>query len=211
VDEPLVLPVGKKIRFLLTSNDVIHSWWVPALGWKKDGIPGFINEAWARIDQPGIYRGHCAELCGRDHAFMPVVVEARSEDAFRAWLDERREAALREAAAAEDTWELAALMDRGREVYGRLCVACHQPEGQGLPGVFPALKGSAVTTGPVDPHLDVVLNGRPGTAMAAFGPQLSDAEIAAVVTYERNAFGGEETLLQPAEVKDARERLQAAR
>jgi cytochrome c oxidase subunit 2 len=207
VDNPLVLPVGKKVRFLIASNDVIHSWWVPALGWKQDAIPGFIHDAWARIERPGTYRGQCAELCGKDHAFMPAVVVARPEAQFQEWLDGRRAAARAESAAAARPWGQAELLERGKGVYGRICAACHQVEGQGVPGVFPALKGSPVTAGPLDAHLAVVLNGRPGTAMVAFGSQLSDADLAAVLTYERSAFGGVEQAVQPAEVESARARL----
>ncbi len=205
VDNPLVIPVGKKVRFVLTANDVIHSWWVPALGGKKDAIPGFINEWWARVDKPGVYRGECAELCGRGHAYMPIVVVAKNEDEYRQWLAARKAEAAEAKAAAGKTWTKDELMARGKEVYGKFCAACHQANGQGVPGAFPALKGSKVATGPVKDHIAVVLNGRPGTAMAAFGPQLSDADIAAVVTYERNAWGNDTgDVVQPADVAAAR-------
>lgn len=189
VDRHLVVPVGTKIRFLLTSNDVIHSWWVPALAVKKDAIPGFINEAWAIIDEPGIYRGQCAELCGQDHGFMPIVVEAVSREAFDVWLTEARAEQEAEAAAAEQTWTLDELMLQGEQVYQRVCAACHLPSGEGVPGAFPALKGSPIALGEVPAHIDVVLNGRSGTAMQAFREQLSATELAAVITYERNAWG----------------------
>eukprot|EP01155_Anaeramoeba_flamelloides_P049473 Anaeramoba_flamelloidesc41572_g1_i7.p2 GENE.c41572_g1_i7~~c41572_g1_i7.p2 ORF type:complete len:348 (-),score=38.82 c41572_g1_i7:82-1125(-) len=168
VDRHLVLPVDTKIRFLLTSNDVIHSWWVPALAVKKDAIPGFINEAWTIIDEPGIYRGQCAELCGQDHGFMPVVIEAVSQDDFQQWLAEAQAEKQRVAAAAERTWTLDELMQQGEQVYLRACAACHQPAGTGIPGAFPALKGSPVATGDVAGHIDIVLNGKSGTAMQAF-------------------------------------------
>lgn len=189
VDRHLVLPVNTKIRFLLTSNDVIHSWWVPALAVKKDAIPGFINEAWAVINEPGIYRGQCAELCGQDHGFMPVVVEAVSRDDFRQWLADARTAKQSQAAAVERTWTLDELMQQGEQVYLRACAACHQPAGTGIPGAFPALKGSPVAIGDVAGHIEIVLNGKSGTAMQAFREQLSATELAAVITYERNAWG----------------------
>ena len=189
VDRHLVLPVETKIRFLLTSNDVIHSWWVPALAVKKDAIPGFINEAWTVINEPGIYRGQCAELCGKDHGFMPVVIEAVSKDDFNQWLADTRVAEQAEAAAAERVWTLDELMQQGEQVYLRACAACHLPNGAGVPGAFPALKGSAVALGDVAAHIDIVLNGKSGTAMQAFRDQLRATELAAVITYERNAWG----------------------
>ena len=212
VDEPLVVPVGKKIRFLLTSNDVIHSWWVPDLGWKKDAIPGFINEAWTLIETPGVYRGQCAELCGRDHAFMPVVVKAVSEEEFQRWLAEKKGLpAAKDTAAKTDepAPTLAALtmdelMSQGQQVYQVHCQACHQANGEGMPPAFKPIKGSPVATGPVAQHLEVALKGRAGTAMASFA-HLSDQELAAVITYQRNAFGNNVgDLVQPADVRAAR-------
>lgn len=188
VDEPLVVPVGQKIRFLVTAADVIHSWWVPALAVKKDAIPGFVNEAWTRIEEPGIFRGQCTELCGRDHAFMPIVVEAKSQEDYDAWLADKKESAAREAELREKDWTLEELMVRGEEVYSRSCSSCHQPGGEGLPPMFPALKGSDMALNDIQAHIDIVVNGSPGTSMAAFGPQLSETDIAAVVTYERNAW-----------------------
>jgi len=204
VDNPLVLPVGRKIRFIMTSNDVIHAWWVPALGWKKDAIPGFINEAWAMIDEPGIHRGQCAELCGRDHAFMPIVVEAKTEAEFAKWLDAKKAEQARGEQAAARTWSGEQLLEKGAKLYLSTCAACHQPDGKGVPDVFPDLTASAIVKGPLKMHLDVVLNGRPNTAMQAFGPQMSDLELAAVVTYERTTFGESPSPVQPAQVKAAR-------
>ena len=205
VDNPVVLPVGKKVRMLLTANDVIHAWWVPDLAVKKDAIPGFINEMWTRIDEPGIYRGQCAELCGRDHGFMPIVVEAKSEADYAAWVASMRGSAETAAAGAVKEWSMAELMERGEKVYTTSCAACHQPHGQGLPPAFPPIAGSPIATGPAGAHLNLVLNGKAGTAMVAFGPQLDDAEIAAVITYQRNAFGnGTGDALQPADVAAAR-------
>jgi len=188
-DEHLVVPVNKKIRFLITANDVIHAWWVPALGVKKDAIPGFIKETWTRIEEPGIYRGQCAELCGKDHGFMPIVVEAVSEEDYRAWIENKKAeaAAIRE--LTSKTFSFDELYARGEEVYNRSCAACHQANGEGVPGVFPSLKGVGVAVGPIDNHIDVVVNGVRGTAMQAFGAQLSEVDVAAVVTYERNAWG----------------------
>ncbi|MEW6989833.1 cytochrome c oxidase subunit II [Colwelliaceae bacterium 6441] len=194
VDKHLVIPVNKKIRFLITSDDVIHSWWVPAFAVKQDANPGFINEAWAIVPEPGIYRGQCAELCGKDHGFMPVVVEVKSEADYAAWIDEQNEliasAAAAEAASLNASLSKDELMQLGETTYTAYCAACHQPTGLGLPPAFPALKGSPVaTTGAVADHIDIVFNGKAGTGMQGYGKQLSMKEIAAVVTYERNAWG----------------------
>ena len=189
VDRHLVLPTDTKIRLLLTANDVIHSWWVPALAVKKDAVPGFINEAWTRIDEPGLYRGQCAELCGKDHGFMPIVVEAVPPEQFQQWLAEVKAEKEAEAAAAEKSWTLDELMTQGEQVYLRSCAACHLPTGTGVPPAFPALKGSPVALGDVGAHIDIVLNGKAGTAMQAFRDQLSATDLAAVITYERNAWG----------------------
>ena len=191
VDEPMVVPTGQKVRLLITAADVIHSWWVPALAVKKDAIPGFINEAWTRIDEPGIYRGQCTELCGRDHAFMPIVVDARTPEDYAAWLAEKKAAAAAEAELTSKEWTLEELMERGERVYTSTCVACHQANGEGLPPMFPALKGSDIVLNDVTAHIDVVVNGVPGTSMAAFGAQLSETDLAAVITYERNAWGND--------------------
>ncbi len=204
VDNPLVVPVGKKIRVLTTANDVIHAWWMPALGVKQDAIPGFIRDTWFRADKEGVYRGNCAELCGRDHGFMPIEVHVVSAEKYTAWVDEQQK---KMAAAAEDpnkVWELAELKARGEQVYNANCAACHQANGQGVPPAFPALAGSKIATGPVAGHLDIVLNGKAGTAMASF-KQLSDTEIAAVLTFERNSWGNATgDVVQPADVRAAR-------
>jgi len=202
VTEPVVIPVGKKVRFLITGADVIHSWWVPEFGVKRDAIPGFVNETWALAKQPGIYRGRCAELCGKDHAFMPIVVNAVPEEEFNAWLADKqaKAAALRELTEKKFTQE--ELTAKGLEVYGRSCASCHGVNGEGIPGAFPALKGSAIAQGPVDGHLNIVVNGKAGTAMQAFGAQLSEVDLAAVITYERNAWGNQskDNIVQPADV-----------
>lgn len=191
VDEPLVLPVGKKVRFLVTAADVIHSWWVPALAVKRDAIPGFINEAWTNIDTPGTYRGQCAELCGKNHAYMPIVVEARSEEEFEQWLQDKKEQASRERELTDKVWSMDELMVRGEQVYNKVCAVCHQPNGAGMPPIFPALKGSPMATeaNQVSAHVDIVMNGKKGSAMQSFAGQLSEVDIAAVITYERNAWG----------------------
>jgi cytochrome c oxidase subunit 2 len=194
VDNTMVVPVGKKVRILVTANDVIHSWWVPAFGVKQDAIPGFVRDSWFKVDIPGIYRGQCAELCGKEHGFMPIVVEAVPEERYRAWLTELqtkgKTAIAAASAAAGKTYTLDELKTEGEKVYGRSCAACHQANGQGVPGAFPAVAHGAITTGPVAGHIDIVLNGsKKNPAMVAWKGQLSDLEIAAVITYERNAFG----------------------
>jgi len=189
VDKPLVVPINKKIRFLFTSNDVIHAWWVPALALKKDAIPGFINESWTRINTPGIYRGQCAELCGRNHGFMPIVIKAVTEPEYIEWLAEQEMQKTQLESASQKEWTLAELMTQGETVYKKNCAACHQPTGLGIPPTFPALKGSSIALGPIEKHFDIVFNGQSGTSMAAFGEQLSAVDLAAVITYERNAWG----------------------
>ena len=191
VDNPVVVPVGQKIRFMTTAADVIHSWWVPALGWKRDSIPGFINESWAIIEEEGTYRGQCAELCGRDHAFMPIVLKAVSEDEYYDWVGDMMVAAMDAGEGADREWAMDELMERGEQVYSTFCVACHQVNGMGIPGAFKPLVGSPITTGPIDGHIDTVMNGVAGTAMAPFGMQLTDVDIAAVITYERNSWGNQ--------------------
>lgn len=202
VDKPLVVPVNEKIRILTTSNDVIHSWWVPAFGVKRDAIPGYINESWFKAEKEGTYRGQCAELCGQGHGYMPIVVKVVSKDKYAAWVSKQKAEAQAAAAGAGKTWSKADLMKHGKEVFLSHCAACHQANGQGIPGVFPALAGSPVTTkGPIKDHVHVVVHGRPGTAMQAFGTQLNTVDIAAVVTYERNAWGNNTgDVVQPSQI-----------
>ncbi|MBI2286557.1 MAG: cytochrome c oxidase subunit II [Nitrosomonadales bacterium] len=214
VDHPLVLPTGKKVRILLTSTDVIHSWWVPSFGVKRDAVPGYLREAWVKIEKPGTYRGQCAQLCGDGHAFMPIVVEAVEEPQFREWVAQKKAAGTAVAAAAEKVWSREELMAKGGEIYNRICIACHQAGGEGVPGAFPALAGSKIVNGPFldkegrlikDGHLDRVMNGKPGTAMQAFKNTFSDVEVAAIVTYERNSFGNHlGDMVQPSQVKALR-------
>jgi cytochrome c oxidase subunit 2 len=211
VDNPLVVPVGKKVRILFTANDVNHSWWVPAFGVKQDAIPGFVRDSWFEVDTPGVYRGQCTELCGKDHGFMPVVVEALPEEKYQTWLAAQQAknhaATAAASSAAGKTYSLDELKTEGEKVYGRTCAACHQANGQGLPGAFPALAHGAITTGPIAGHIDIVMNGsKKNPAMAAWKGQLSDPELAAVITYERNAFGNATgDLVQPKDIAAARQ------
>jgi len=227
VDNRVVLPVGKKIRFLLTSHDVLHAWWVPDLAVKKDAVPGFVREIWAKIDEPGVYRGQCAELCGRDHGFMPIVVEALPQDEYDQWVaaqtggattdvpvdagakqesesfvamaDEPAPEAAGESASSEPAAELdqSQLVSAGEKVYKTNCVVCHKDTGQGMPPAFPSLVGSAVVAGDPAAQIEQVIKGK--NAMPPFG-HLSDKDIAAVVTYTRNSWGNDSGVVQPADV-----------
>jgi cytochrome c oxidase subunit 2 len=187
VDEPMVIPVNTKVRFLVTGNDVIHSWWVPALAVKRDEVPGFINETWTLATEEGVYRGQCAELCGKDHGFMPIVVNVVSKEEYAQWLATKQAEASQIKELMAQTFTLDELMTRGKVVYDRSCMACHGASGEG--GVGNAIAKSPVATGDLGPHLDVGINGVPGTAMQAFGGQMNDVDMAAVITYQRNAFG----------------------
>jgi cytochrome c oxidase subunit II len=205
VDNEMVVPVGKKIRVITTAADVVHAWWIPAFGAKQDAIPGFLRDLWFRPEQTGVFRGQCTELCGKEHAFMPIVVRVVSAEDYGKWVGEQKKAM---AAAADDpnkTWDLRELAARGEKVYAANCVACHQAGGQGSPQMkAPALAGSKLVTGAEQGPIDTVLNGRPNTAMQAFAKQLSDTEIAAVITYARNSWGNKASEVQPAEVKARR-------
>ena len=201
VTQPLVLPAETKVRFLVTSKDVIHAWWVPAFAVKRDAIPGYTVETWAYINEPGTYRGECAELCGQDHAFMPIVVEVLPKEEFAQWMAEKRAEAEAIAALTERTFTMDELMERGKSAYDRSCAACHGANGEGVAGAFPAMADSPVALGDLTHHLDVVVNGVPGTAMQAFGAQINEADLAAIITYERNAFGNDTgDLVQPIDV-----------
>ena len=189
VDKPLVLPANTKIKFLITADDVIHSWWVPALGWKRDAVPGFINEAWTEIMEPGVYRGQCAELCGKDHGFMPIVLNVLPRAEYEVWAQNQRQGMAHEQAETERLWTRDELMELGENVYATQCATCHQADGQGLAPAFPALAGSGIANGPLNDNIEIVLNGREGTAMQAWGNMLSESDIAAALTYTRNAFG----------------------
>ena len=200
VDEPLVIPTNKKVRFLVTASDVIHAWWVPDLAVKRDAIPGYINESWTKVEKPGIYRGVCAELCGKDHGFMPIVVKAVPEAEYDSWLADRRAQAEKLKALAKKTFTLDELMAQGEQVYGKACLACHGAKGEG--GVGKAIAGSPIATGDITAHIDVIVNGsRVNPAMAAFRDTLSEVDTAAVITYQRNAFGNNTgDLVQPIDI-----------
>lgn len=209
VDKPLVLPINKKIRFLVTSGDVIHSWWVPELGVKRDAIPGFMHEAWAKIEKPGTYRGQCAELCGIYHGFMPIVVKAVNDNEFAKWVSSQPKFGLQNQSvetpvASDMTRE--ELMTIGRDKYNAICSPCHQENGRGIPPMFPALKDSSVAVGhPISRHIKMILDGVPGTAMQPYSDQLTDIEIAAIATYERNAWGNNTNdEIQPKDVAKVR-------
>ena len=208
VDNPVVVPVGKKVRIITTANDVIHAWWVPALGVKQDSIPGFVRDTWFKADKVGTYRGQCAELCGKDHGFMPIVVEVVEQEKYAKWVaDAKQKMGAATAAAAADPakqWTAEELHAQGAKVFAANCVACHQATGMGVPGTFPALVGSKVVTGPKDAQINIVLNGKPGTAMAPF-KHLSDVEIASVITYTRNNWTNKTgDMATPADVKAQR-------
>ncbi|MBU0655878.1 MAG: cytochrome c oxidase subunit II [Gammaproteobacteria bacterium] len=207
VDNPLVLPTGKRVRFLLTSSDVLHNWGIAEIVPKKISIPGYINETWTHITKEGTYRGQCYENCGTGHAFMPAVVTAISPDKYTQWMTEQKTQAAQAAteASSDKVWAKEELVAKGQEVYSKNCLACHQAAGQGLPGVFPALAGSAIANGAVADHIDIVVKGKAGTAMAAWGPQLNDLDIAAVITFERNSWGNTAgDVVQPKDIKAAR-------
>ena len=214
VDNPMVVPVGKKVRVLLTASDVIHSWSMPSFGVKQDAIPGFIKETWFRADAPGVYRGQCSELCGKAHGFMPIVVEAVSDEKYAAWIEAKKAEAAAGAAGADKEWTKDELMAQGKTVYEKNCAVCHQVSGAGLPPAFPALTGSKIATGAVwgadgkylkDSHVDRLLNGK--GIMPAWKAQLNDVDIASVITYERQGLGNAATVdpvVQPAQIKAAR-------
>jgi len=212
VDNHLVLPTDKKVRILLTSNDVIHTWWVPAFGAARDAIPGFLRETWVKIEEPGTYRGQCKELCGKGHGFMPVVVDAVPEEKYKEWVAAKKAEMSAASADAAKEWDKDQLMTQGKSVYEKNCAVCHQPDGKGLPPSFPALAGSKIINGPnfddagklmKDSHVDRVFNGK--GMMPAWKGTLSDADIASVITYERNSFGNNMgDLVQPSQIKALR-------
>ena len=192
VDEPLIIPVDTRVRFLITANDVIHSWWVPDFAIKQDAIPGFINTAWTRAEETGIYRGNCTELCGKNHGFMPVVVKVVEKDEYSNWVLSKKEEAIKLAELTEKEWSLAELTQRGEGVYQKNCVACHQMNGEGLPPIFPALAGSDIVMFDKDRNVEILMEGVQGAAMQSFANQLSEVDMAAVITYTRQAWGNAE-------------------
>ena len=192
VDEPLIIPVDTRVRFLITADDVIHSWWVPDFAIKQDAIPGFINTAWTRAEETGIYRGNCTELCGKNHGFMPVVVKVVEKDEYSDWVLSKKEEAIKLAELTEKEWSLAELTQRGEGVYQKNCVACHQMNGEGLPPIFPALAGSDIVMFDKDRNVEILMEGVQGAAMQSFANQLSEVDMAAVITYTRQAWGNAE-------------------
>jgi cytochrome c oxidase subunit 2 len=204
VDNPVVVPVNKKVRIITTANDVIHAWGVPAFGVKQDAIPGFVRDTWFKAEKVGTYRGQCVELCGKDHAFMPIVVNVVSEDDYKKWVDGKKKEMAAKADDPSKVWTVDELKQRGEKVYAANCAVCHQPTGKGVPGGFPALDGSPIVNGPKADNINIVLNGK--NAMPAWKSVLSDTDIAAVITYTRNNWSNkaQENIVQPAEILAAR-------
>ena len=191
VDEMVVIPTGKKVRFLITANDVIHSWWLPAFAIKQDAIPGFVNTAWTKVDVPGIYRGKCTELCGKNHGFMPIVVKVVEQDEYEEWVGIKKEEAQKLAELTTKEWTTEELVSRGQSVYEVNCVACHQTNGQGIAGIFPALVGSDIVLNNKERNIEILMEGVQGAAMNSFS-YLSEVEIASVITYTRQSWGNDE-------------------
>ncbi len=210
VDEPLVIPINKRIRFLITGNDVIHSWWVPDFAVKQDAVPGFINTAWTIVPKPGIYRGACTELCGLGHAFMPIVVRAVEQEEYEAWIIEKIVLAEAEKLLTEKVWTKAELIERGQGVYLKNCVACHQANGQGLPPVFPSLEGSQIVMRDKARNIEILMEGVQGAAMQDFSKQLSEVDIASVITYTRDSWSngknGDGEIVVPKDIVDYKNR-----
>jgi cytochrome c oxidase subunit 2 len=190
VDEMVVIPVGKKVRFLITANDVIHSWWMPAFAIKQDAIPGFVNTAWTKVDKPGTYRGKCTELCGKNHGFMPIVVKVVEQSEYDEWVSGKKQAAMKMAELTTKDWTAEELVARGESIYAVNCVACHQTNGQGISGIFPALAGSDIVLNDKERNIEILMEGVQGAAMNSFS-YLSEVELAAVITYTRQSWGNE--------------------
>lgn len=201
VDNEMVVPVGKKIRLVTTAHDVIHSWTIPAFGVKQDAIPGFVRDTWFRAEKVGTFRGQCSELCGKEHAFMPIVVKVVTDAEYSAWVEEKKKQMASLADDPTKTFTMDELKQRGEKVYAANCAACHQANGKGA-GAFPALDGSKVVNGPKDGQYKILLNGK--NAMPKW-TQLNDVELAAVMTYTRNAWGNKTgELIQPKDFTTAR-------
>ena len=203
VDHPVVVPVNKKIRIITTANDVIHSWAVPSFGVKQDAIPGFVRDTWFKAEKIGTYYGQCVELCGKDHAFMPIVVQVVSDEDYSKWVDAQQKEMAAKAEDPAKIWTLDEAIQRGQAVYTAQCAVCHQANGKGA-GTFPALDGAPSVTGPKAAQIDIVLNGR--AAMPPWKGVLSDTEIATVITYTRNTWSNksQDNIVQPSEVVAAR-------
>ena len=204
VDNPLVVPVDKKVRIITTANDVIHAFAVPAFGIKQDAIPGFVRDTWFRAEKIGDYHGQCQELCGKEHAYMPIHVKVVSQADYTAWVDGKKKEMAAKADDPAKVWELADLSARGEKVYGANCAACHLPTGKGG-GPIKALDGAAVVLdADKTKQIAVLLNGQNNGAMPSW-KQLSDTEIAAVITYTKNHWSNKTgQVVQPAEVVAAR-------
>ena len=200
VDNNVVVPVGKKVRILTTANDVIHAWSVQQLGVKQDAIPGYIRDTWFKAEKPGIYRGVCSELCGKEHAYMPIVVEVMEQEKYTQWVAAQAQTTEAAAADANKEYTMDELKAKGEKVYAGMCAACHQATGKGIPGTFPALDGSKIATGPKADHINIVVNGKDGSAMSSY-KHLSDLDLAAVITYERNSWSSKTDIVQPSEIK----------
>ena len=203
VDEMVVIPVGKKIRFLITANDVIHSWWMPAFAIKQDAIPGFVNTAWTIVDEPGTYRGKCTELCGKNHGFMPIVVKAVEQEEYDQWINDKKQAAMKLAEQTTKNWTTEELIAKGQDVYAVNCVACHQTNGEGITGIFPALAGSDIVLNNKPRNIEILMEGVQGAAMNSFD-YLSEVELASVITYTRQSWGndakGDGTVVLPQDI-----------
>jgi cytochrome c oxidase subunit 2 len=202
VDHPLVVPVNKKIRIITTANDVIHSWGVPAFGVKQDAIPGFVRDTWFRSEKTGDFYGQCYELCGKEHAYMPIHVKVLSTQDYTAWVDGEKKKMAAKLDDPHKVWALADLEKRGEKVYAANCAACHQPNGKGAGPIKPLDGSPVVLDADKKKQIDVVLNGRtaPGGQMPAW-KQLSDTDIAAVISYTKNNWSNKTgQLVQPAEV-----------
>ena len=208
VDEMVVIPAGKKVRFLITANDVIHSWWLPAFAIKQDAIPGFVNTAWTIVDEPGIYRGKCTELCGKNHGFMPIVVKVVEQAEYNEWVFAKKQEAIKLAELTTKEWTAAELVERGESIYEVNCVACHQTSGQGISGIFPALAGSDIVMNNKDRNIEILMEGVQGAAMNSFS-YLSEVELAAVITYTRQSWGnaekGDGEIVIPKDIVDYKE------
>lgn len=204
VDNQVVVPVNKKVRIITTANDVIHSWSIPAFGVKQDAIPGFVRDTWFKAERVGIYRGFCSELCGKEHAFMPIVVNVVSDADYKTWVDAKKKEMAAKADDPSKVWTVDESKQRGQKVYEANCTVCHQANGKGVPGAFPALDGSALVNGPKEAQINILLNGK--NAMPAWKATLSDTEIAAVITYTRNNWSNKaaENIVQPSDVLAAR-------
>jgi cytochrome c oxidase subunit 2 len=205
VDNEMVVPMGRKIRIITTANDVIHAWGMPMLGVQQDAIPGFVRDAWFKAEQTGTFRGQCDKLCGKEHAFMPIVVKVVSDADYKTWVDGKKKEMSATADDPNKVYTVAELKERGAKIYGANCVACHQVNGKGIPGAFPALDGDPVVNGPKEKQINVLLNGQ-NNKMPAWKAILSDTEIASVITYTRNNWSNKaaENIVQPADVLAAR-------